>query len=318
MINYFQYPNVVGYGVGHKNKDGLDTGRPAIVVMVRQKFPQSALPIKDLIPPQDDEGLVTDVIEVGHIEALRTGKFRPAPGGVSIGHFAITAGTLGTVVTGLDGVRYILSNNHVLANSNEAELGDPILQPGTYDGGGPEDEIAVLSDFVPINFGSGDGNSGLADVLAAIGNGILTLLGNDCRLKTDCPSAPADNVVDAAIALPIDDADVLDSILDIGEINGVLPAFLGQEVRKSGRTTSLTTGTVMVIDAVVNVSYGAGKTARFERQIVSSPMSEGGDSGSLLVDGSSPAAVGLLFAGSDQVTIYNPIDEVLRLLKVTI
>ncbi|NIU63493.1 MAG: hypothetical protein GWN66_23410, partial [Pseudomonas stutzeri] len=86
----------------------------------------------------------TDVQETGVIRALQdhTAKWRPAPGGVSIGHVDITAGTLGCLVVRGDHI-YILSNNHVLANSNEAEPGDAILQPGPHDGGTMDDQIAV-------------------------------------------------------------------------------------------------------------------------------------------------------------------------------
>jgi len=45
-------------------------------------------------------------------------------------------------------------------------------------------------------------------------------------------------------------------------------------------------------------------------------MSEGGDSGSLLVAGDSRKAVGLLFAGSNQATIFSPIQAVLDLLQI--
>jgi len=84
-------------------------------------------------------------------------------------------------------------------------------------------------------------------------------------------------------------------------------------VRKSGRTTGLTSGQVTVIEATVDVDYD-GKTARFDGQILSGPMSQGGDSGSLLVTAAGLRAVALLFAGSAQTTIYNPIGEVLELL----
>jgi len=89
-------------------------------------------------------------------------------------------------------------------------------------------------------------------------------------------------------------------------------------VRKSGRTTEFTTGTITVLNATVNVSYGVGQVARFENQIVTTPMSQGGDSGSLLVAGDALHAVGLLFAGSDQATIHNPIQAVLDCLEVDI
>jgi hypothetical protein len=93
-------------------------------------------------------------------------------------------------------------------------------------------------------------------------------------------------------------------------------AELGMEVKKSGRTTGLTSGTVQLLDASVQVGYGAGKIALFTNQILTTNMSQGGDSGSLLVDGEGKKAVGLLFAGSDQVTIHNPIGFVKDALKV--
>ena len=87
-------------------------------------------------------------------------------------------------------------------------------------------------------------------------------------------------------------------------------------VRKSGRSTGLTSGTVIVIAATVNVTYGAGQVATFENQVVAGPMSQGGDSGSLVLAGNSLRAVGLLFAGSEQSTIFSPIDTVLDTLQV--
>ena len=79
-----------------------------------------------------------------------------------------------------------------------------------------------------------------------------------------------------------------------------------------------TTGQITVVDTTVNVSYDGGRTATFEGQLVAGPMSQGGDSGSLIVAGDSPRAVGLLFAGSDQTTIFSPIQVVLDALEVTI
>ena len=67
-------------------------------------------------------------------------------GGVSIGHYAITAGTPGAFVKDKTTAEtLILSNNHVMANSNDASIGDAILQPGPADGGkSPQDRIAAL------------------------------------------------------------------------------------------------------------------------------------------------------------------------------
>lgn len=100
-------------------------------------------------------------------------------------------------------------------------------------------------------------------------------------------------------------------------VSGTKPAMLGQKVRKSGRTTGYTEGTITLLNATINVAYG-DRTARFTGQVITTPMSQGGDSGSLIVDGTENKAVGLLFAGSNLSTIFTPIDEVLSALNVTI
>ena len=111
------YPNVVMVGRGYKYKNGKKVSdEPVIVCSVKEKISKANLKDKDIIPTEIN-GLKTDVIEVGEIRALRTDRYRPAPGGVSIGHVDITAGTLGCLVQGkTSGETFILSNNHVLAN----------------------------------------------------------------------------------------------------------------------------------------------------------------------------------------------------------
>lgn len=312
----FKLSNVVGYGTGFKNVGEQQTDKYALVVMVNEKLPKSMLSPEDVIPSEFN-GQLTDVIQVGNVRALRTSRFRPAPGGVSIGHLDITAGTFGAVVRDVElGHRLILSNNHVLANSNNANLGDAIYQPGPVDGGTASDHIADLYDYVPINFGGLSGSSSFASLLAVVGNLILSLSGDSCSLKVECPDVA--NLVDAALALPLEDSDISDEILDIGVVSGTKLPLLEASVRKSGRTTGLTIGTILLVNAVVNVSYGGGRTARFEEQIITTNMSQGGDSGSLLVDGEENVAVGLLFAGSSEVTIHGEIGNVLELLDVTI
>src|SRR5439155_126396 len=85
-----------------------------------------------------------------------TQRQRPAPSGFSVGHPAITAGTIGARVRDALGRVYILSNNHVLANSNGATIGDAEYQPGPFDGGTAADQIATLTDFQAINFAGGN------------------------------------------------------------------------------------------------------------------------------------------------------------------
>ncbi len=314
-------PNVVGVGTGYKQVTGTDTQELCVVALVRRKMPRTALSPEALVP-EEIGGIPTDVRQVGEIRALqaRTDKWRPAPGGVSIGHFQITAGTFGCVVRdAATNDRLILSNNHVLANSNSGAPGDPILQPGPVDGGTvANDSIGLLERFCPIAFSTEPGSCDIAAGFAAFGNVVAGLVGSSHQVYVAKNNPAATNLVDAAVARPLSDDLILDEVLEIGAISGTTLPVLGMQVRKSGRTTELTTGTVTVLDATVNVNYGEGRTAQFEDQILTSAMSQGGDSGSCLVDAESTLAVGLLFAGSDQVTIHNPIQAVLDCLEVTL
>ena len=274
--------NVVGVGIGEKIRGGFSQGRLCLKIYVEKKLIAKKLTKAEFIP-QEISRIETDVEEAGKIIAqANTGRFRPAPGGVSLGHYKITAGTLGCLVKDKkSGKVLILSNNHVLANSNKAEKGDPILQPGPYDGGKkPKDLIGYLENWIEINF------------------------------KKEA------NLVDAALARPKDFGDVRPEIMLIGSPQGLTKAKIGMPIQKSGRTTGYTTGKVKDISASVKVNYD-NQTALFRGQILTTNMSQGGDSGSLVLD-MKQRAVGLLFAGSEQVTILNPINEVLRLLDVEI
>lgn len=287
------------------------------VCSVIEKVSAAALSSRDLVPETVD-GVPTDVVATGRIRAFqsRTDRHRPAPGGVSIGHSEITAGTLGCLVR-KDGQIHILSNNHVLANSNDASPGDAILQPGPHDGGKyPDDHIADLADFVPISFVGLPSECPSATGLVGFLNGIARALGSDVRLQAVSIKA-TDNLVDAAIARPIADADVSQEILEIGTIQGTASAELDLAIKKSGRTTELTSGVIQQVDVTVNVQYGAGRMGRFTDQVLAGPMSQGGDSGSAVVDDNN-RLVGLLFAGSDASTIINRIEHVFSGLGITL
>ncbi|UCD00160.1 MAG: hypothetical protein JSW66_09820 [Phycisphaerales bacterium] len=307
--------NVVGLGVGVKWKNGQPTGEPALVVLVSQKLEKDQLSANDLVKPKLAE-MQTDVLAIGYpfagegepaetgIQSLAT-RIRPAEGGYSVGHFKITAGTIATCVydilprgrvsppthgIGIPRRYYILSNNHVLANSNNAALGDPILQPGPYDGGvNPADRIARLSRFIPITF------------------------------EPHVPRFLHRNLVDAAVAEgQFHDLDR--EIYWIGYVRGWrrrVNVRIGTIVQKTGRTTNFTTGRITATNATVDVGYGGGRVARFRDQIVTTNISAGGDSGSLVTTLDN-IAVGLLFAGSSVATIVNQIENVRSLLKVEV
>jgi len=312
--------NVNGVAVGNKIVAGKDTGELCVTVLVKKKLAKSELLSKDFIP-QAVDGIATDVKEVGEIVAFkaRTDSWRPAPGGVSIGHYAITAGTLGGFVKDKTTEEtLIISNNHVMANSNNASMGDAIIQPGSADGGNsPQDRIADLERFVIIQF-QGGGNNGdciLAKSASGVLNFFATILGSKHRLVPTKIQAEA-NEVDAAVAKPISNDVITGNIIDIGVITGTKPAAINMAVRKSGRTTGTTTGVIEMLNATVDVGYGGSQVATFENQIIANSMSSPGDSGSLVVDGTDPLAVGLLFAGSSASTVINPIDRVLDLLNI--
>ncbi|MBA2245937.1 MAG: hypothetical protein H0W11_13355 [Gemmatimonadetes bacterium] len=324
--------NVVAVGVGRKVVEGRETDQLAIVASVIAKRPREALPASELIPPTVD-GVPTDVVCTGPIFAFQnpTGRFRPAPAGVSLGHVSITAGTLGCLVR-KNGRLYILSNNHVIANSNDAAIGDPILQPGPTDGGrDPADRIGRLSEWVPIQFDNGGGGGGgggspcaIANAAAGILNAAAAVAGSSTRLRpvrvgaapAAAPAAAA-NLVDCAIAEPLDQAEVSSEILQIGTIAGLAEGALGMSIKKSGRTTGLTTGTIQQIDVTVQVSYGPGRVATFVDQLLAGPMSQGGDSGSAVLNDANQL-VGLLFAGSINTTIMNRIQNVFQALQVSL
>lgn len=274
-------PGVVGTAVGLN-----DQGRHVVMVLLE----------KSGVPgiPQKLEDVPVRPVVTGKIYARvdPAARFsRPVPTGVSTGHPNITAGTIACRVT--DGTNvFALSNNHVYANENKAQIGDSALQPGPYDGGSdPVDKIGALYDFEEIQFAKG------------------------WRIPK--------NTIDAAIAIS--------SKVQLGTatppdgygIPNSLPrtASIGLAVQKYGRTTGLSNGNVTYLNATVDVSYGLGKVARFVKQIIIEPgsFSAGGDSGSLIVtDDGNCYPIGLLFAGSDTMTIANPIDAVLSRFNVSI
>ena len=311
-------PNVIGLGIGLKTVQGRRGDQLCLAVLVRRKLPRAALEPEAIIPDELD-GIATDVVEVGDIRAQisRTSRHRPAPGGISLGHTRVTAGTFGCVVRDrATGAALLLSNNHVLADCNRGQPGDAILQPGTADGGRePEDVIAALDRFGEIQFTRQPATCPLASWFVRAVNALAAWGGFHHRLEAWREDPLAVNRIDAAVARPNDEDDVLADVLEIGPISGTRPAELGLRVRKCGRSSGLTTGEISVLETTITVGYG-DSTARFGGQIVTTPMSRSGDSGSVLVEAGGHRAVGLLFAGSDLATIYNPIDDVLRALAV--
>lgn len=183
-----------------------------------------------------------------------------------------------------DGQYHILSNNHVLGRSGTAVAGEDTLQPALIDTGCRATNSNVVGDYA----------------------GNLVPLG----------SANVDAAISTARAGMVDTSG---AIIDIGVPRSAIQApTIGLNVMKSGRTTGFTTGTITSLNTTVSIRYQAkcnsGKkfVVTAINQIVTGDMSDGGDSGSLLLsDDGSPNPVGLLYAGSSATTIFNPIQDVI-------
>lgn len=306
--------NVIGTGIGRKIVNGKVTNQEAVVIFVKSKKKPEQLAKRDLIPATISN-VTTDVVELGEVKALQDpkGKFRPAPGGVSVGHKNITAGTLGLWVQKND-TWYILSNNHVLANSNEALMKDSIYQPGPFDDGKETDTIAKLTDYIVIDFNGGDNlvDAALAKVISDFPS--TCFLGNIFVKSANAISSIFRRNTRLQAIVPIDVEDYVDkNILNIGQPVSFGKASIGDKIKKMGRTTGLTTGTILYENVNVNVNYGSGKIAYFVDQLVAGDMSAGGDSGSAVLNENNEV-IGLLFAGSDTSTIINRIEYVQHLL----
>ena len=219
-------------------------------------------------------------------------------------------GTLGSLVTRA-GTQYILSNNHVLARTDTAAIGDPIVQPGLIDAGLTANSkcdktqattVATLTQFV--------------------------------NLEAEDSSASSSNI-DAAIAQVISgQVDPTGNILYLGataDSNGVpvpgapnagsgVTASVSSAVAKSGRSTGLTCSTVLSVNTDTSVQYnkscdgtGATFTVEYNNQVdvAGGGFGAEGDSGSLIVTQNTADPVALLYGGSDTDTVANPVAPVL-------
>lgn len=127
------------------------------------------------------------------------------------------------------------------------------------------------------------------------------------------------NKVDGAASKPVSPDLVVAEILGLGIPKGTRQACIGMRVRKSGRTTGVTEGTVIACDVSWFVDYssmGYG-TVLFVEQIATTLMSGPGDSGSVIVD-TDLYVVGLLFAQTTTRTFHNSIHNVLNALSIEI
>jgi hypothetical protein len=299
--------NIVGVGFGYPSGDPASESNYAapgdlgLIVFTVEQVDQGALrsEIAEVAGTRSLSTVPIVQVPVGVVDAYpHRMRLRPAPGGISVGHFRITAGTLGCLTVGLSAPRnsrlMVLSNNHILADSNAGRLGDCICQPGPYDGGRcPADQIAILERFFPINFSGGTNYV-------------------DCATGWAWPDRVRRELMYLSGSTPV--------YFRVGAVP-TAPS-VGMLVGKTGRTTQLKSGRITAMNVAVNVNYGGGRIAHFVDQFAvvgtTSPgFSAGGDSGSLVWRwDSTRAPVGLLFAGGGGTTFCNRLTRVLSTLDV--
>jgi hypothetical protein len=240
-----------------------------------------------------------DVRVIGTVLALsspardeRQRRVRPLHPGLSVAHERVTAGTLGGFVH-LGGRLALLSNNHVLAAGDAAELGDVVLQPGPADGGTGADRVATLAAYERFH---AHGGANLVDAAVAV---------LDAEVPVEPGRLPGGPL--GAEALAADEVDP------------------DEQVEKVGRTTGHTLGRITAVEVDgVSVQYDDAVHV-FDDQIeiegLGGTFSAGGDSGSVIWRSTDRAPLGLLFAGSEfggsnggGVTYANPLATVLRVL----
>jgi hypothetical protein len=297
--------NIQGVAIGLSEPGQGEPGKPALHIYVAEETTpdavRSAMASAMGVQAVDDSvQLVVKKIGIPEIQPHRF-RIRPAPGGVSVGHFRVTAGTIGCLSIGRSAPRnarlMVLSNNHVLANSNNASGGECIVQPGTADGGRcPADQIGILESFVPIRFG------GATNYL-------------DCATAWCWPDRVRREEMFLSGGVP--------QFFRIGST----PAWpaLGMLVGKTGRTTQLTQGRVVALNWSGWIDYREAGRAFFAGQVIiqststEQPFSLGGDSGSIIWEWASGLRpVALLFAGGGGFTIANPLPWVVNGLDINL
>lgn len=287
-----------------------EDGRPAIMILVTtndamRKLPREidGIPVRPLLTdkivamgrPSKPDDVDHKAIQDAPIQLGTSGGWRD-----DLANGYCCGGTLGSLIQ-VGGSKRILSNYHVFeadivpgGNGKVATTGDYIIQPGLIDVGCYASQAQNVATLVVTS----------------------SLPGNN----VDCSSA---NIITGMV-------DPSGAILEIGTLTAAtVDAYIGQDVKKSGRTTGLTRSSVNGLNATVSIAYdnecagGAAFTRTFTGQILISNRASkflgGGDSGSLLVEDvtTDPSAVGLLFAGSRSIAVANPIDDVLGFLNAS-
>lgn len=286
----FDDPNIVGVGISRKITGGKELDDLCVSFYVVKKLTPSKIAPKYLVPPviatESGKAAYTDVKAIGRIvpQINPLAKAKPIESGFSVGHIKITAGTVGAIVK-KDDKRFLLSNSHVLANSGKGKPGDKVVYPGPADDGVvPANWVASLTKAVPFTKG-----------------GKLV------------------NEVDAALAEVREESLVRISykLPKSKQPFATIAPARDMVVTKRGRTTGLTRGRIVDTDFRFVLNYDGVGQIGFTHQVLCERYTDGGDSGSLVIDVATGKIVGLHFAGANGGSVFNPIQSVIQALGFT-
>ncbi|UZR95362.1 hypothetical protein [Chondrinema litorale] len=291
---FFHIPEIISIGVGKSRDSELARSSNSIIFSVDNIKTKNKLLLDGFIPAFF-EGIPIKIQESPRFEILHN----TLQSGAGIGHINGGNGTLGTFVK-KDGIEYILSNNHVLANCNNGKQGDEIVFKKSRKNN--RESAGYLYDFIHVHTETN------RLVLSKIKDKLKLHLNTSTKLREpECY-----NYVDAALAIPIEKGNL--NIPAIGLINIIKPATAGLIVRKYGNATGFTEGEIIQTAVTCKVKFGK-KMAVFTDQIMCEMPNKPGDSGALLVSDNS--AVGLVFSGNKNYLLANRIERVFGALKIT-
>jgi hypothetical protein len=286
------YEGVVGVGIGLKEVGSELTEEITFIVYVDQKKDEGEIDSNQVLPTTI-QGYNIDVQSVPRVEmCAEERRFRPLIGGTQIQGI----GTMGCMAQlNADGTPVILTNHHVVYPNNSAAVV------------GPNDRI---------------GQPGAASVACCCA----------CGDVGSVLAGQRDVNIDAAIARikgynpgETKRTHWSNEIQRIGWVAGFNTMFvINEPVRKHGRTTELTSGTITGLAVPVSVGDpGApGGTRMMTGQMAitsvdANPFIRGGDSGSVLVNQDNEV-IGLLHAGGGLIALATPIAVVQATMGITI
>jgi hypothetical protein len=190
------------------------------------------------------------------------------------------AGTFGAIVKNASGELYAISNNHVFAAGNHIEKNMPILSPAAKDvvPNGPAPQALFFHDSI-------------------------------IELRSGIPSMVPTNNYDFALAR-IKDSSKLTSMQGTfyDTPNAIVEPAVGMPVKKVGRTTGFTEGTIFAKSDIVKIPYKCRQfsaVSYFSNVWLVSPTKSdyfalAGDSGSLIVTADGNSVVGMLFGTTSE------------------